>query len=158
MLRQVIVLSLVALLAASVGFAGDKAEKAWFDMDNCAMCKNMTSNAELMENMTWENHNISNGIVAVTNVHEKYLDAYRAAHEGMTQTGAKLKKGEMLELCGSCMAIGACMMKGPKQEYVKTSTGDIWIVTSDKPELVAELQSWSKRNTAEMAKMKAKKG
>ena len=111
-----------------------------------------------MENVTWEHHDISNGILSVTVVNEKYLDAYRAAHAEMDKTVMRLQKGEMVEMCGSCTAIGACMMKGAKQEYVETSSGDVWIVTSDKAEVVAELQSWAKRSKEETAKMKATKG
>ncbi|MEE9271489.1 MAG: hypothetical protein V3V49_14660 [Candidatus Krumholzibacteria bacterium] len=155
MLRLMITLSLVALLVTAAGATG---EKPWFDMENCAMCKGFTSKAGLMENVTWEHHDISNGILSVTVVNEKYLDAYRAAHAEMDKTVMLLQKGEMVEMCGSCTAIGACMMKGAKQEYVETSSGDVWIVTSDKAEVVAELQSWAKRSKEETAKMKATKG
>jgi hypothetical protein len=64
----------------------------------------------------------------------------------------------MPEMCGSCMALGACMMKGPKQEYVETAHGDVWILTSDNPELVKELQAWVERNKVEMKKMTESKG
>jgi hypothetical protein len=72
----------------------------------------------------------------------------------MMTTVAKLEKGEMMDMCGSCTALGMCMMKGVNEEYVETSTGDVWIVTSDSPEVVAELQAWAKRNKEEMKKMK----
>ncbi|MFQ5512182.1 MAG: hypothetical protein ACE5EO_10065 [Candidatus Krumholzibacteriia bacterium] len=155
MLRRLIALSLVLLFVAGVGMAG---EKPWFDMENCGMCKSLGSNAELMENLSWEQHNISNGILAVTTVSPKYLESYRAAHAEMSKTAQRLAKGEMMEMCGSCMAFGMCMMKGARQEYVETSTGDVWIVTSDNPELVVDLQNWVKRNKEEMAKLKPAKG
>jgi len=44
-------------------------------------------------------------------------------------------------------------MKGPKQDYVSTSNGDVWILTSNDATVVAELQNWVKRNNEEMAKM-----
>jgi hypothetical protein len=150
-----ITLSLVVLLVTA---AGAEKEKPWFDMENCAMCKSFMGTAGLMDNLTWEHHDISNGILSVTVVNEKYLDAYRAAHAEMDKTAMRLQKGEMLDMCGSCAVIGMCMMKGAKQEYVETSTGDVWILTSDKPEVVAELQSWAKRSKEETYKLKATKG
>jgi hypothetical protein len=146
-------LSLAVLLVAGVATAGDM---AWFDMENCSMCKNISGNTALMENMTWEQHGISNGIVSITMVSEKYIDDYRKAHTKMAETGMKLQGGEMMALCGSCTALGMCLMKGVEQEYVETSSGDVWIVTSENAEVVAELQSWAKRNKEEMKKMQAK--
>lgn len=155
MKRILMILSLVALIAASVSFAG---EGAWFDMENCAMCTNLSSNPELMMNISWEQHPISNGVIAVSTVDEKYVEAYRKAHAAMVETGMRMQKGEKLEMCGSCMALGKCMMKGPNQEYVETLHGDVWILTSDDAELVAELQAWAARNTEEMAKMHSHEG
>jgi TusA-related sulfurtransferase len=130
----------------------------WLDLENCAMCKPLMAEEGLMQNMSFAQYNISDGFVAVTNVEADYLEAYRKAHEGMNATVAKLQSGEMLELCGSCMALGACMMKGAKQDYVETPTGDLWVVTATDPELVTELHNWVKRNKEEMEKMKASKG
>ena len=47
MSRRIIMLTLVALLASGVSVAGDM---PWFDMENCAMCKNVYDNKGLMEN------------------------------------------------------------------------------------------------------------
>jgi hypothetical protein len=144
-----IALSLAAVLVAGVAVAGGE---AWFSYD-CSMCKNYMSEPALMKNMKWEQHNISDGLVAVTTVQKEYLDAYRAAHENMNKTAMQIMNGEHVELCGSCTALGECIMKGVSQEYVETSTGDVWIVTSDDPELVTDLHKWVERNKAEMAKM-----
>lgn len=147
--KRVVFIAVLIMIAAVAVSAGDK---PWFDNANCAMCKNMSN--DLMENTAWAQYNISKGIISVTSVPDKYVAEYRKAHQGMEQTGASLMKGEMLDLCGSCIALGACMMKGVNQEYVETPNGDIWIVTSDNPEVVAELHAWAKRNKDEMAKMK----
>ena len=149
MSRTIVVLALLALLVSGA-VAG---EKSWFDMQNCAMCKNITSQAGLMENIKWEQYPISNGIICVTTVNDGYLDKYHTAHEGMMKMGMRMQNGEKLELCQSCQALGMCMMKGPKQDYVSTSNGDVWILTSNDATVVAELQNWVKRNNEEMAKM-----
>ncbi len=154
MTRRIMLLSLAILVVAGIAAAEDK---PWFDM-NCSMCTNLYSVEGLMENMSWEQLDISNGVLSVTLVKEDYLPAYRKAHLGMKETSKELQQGKMLDLCGSCMAFGACMMKGANQEYVETMHGDVWIVTSDDDELVAELQAWAKRNREELAKLKPKKG
>ncbi|MCH7549337.1 MAG: hypothetical protein IH969_07380 [Candidatus Krumholzibacteriota bacterium] len=87
----------------------------------------------------------------------KMIADYRVAHAEMEKTGMKLHGGEKMDLCGSCTALGACMVKGVYQQYVETMHGDVWIVTSKNPEVVAELQGWAKRNAEEMAKMKTEK-
>jgi len=149
MYKRMILIAVVLMLVAGLASAGDT---AWFDMENCAMCKNIGSNAEMMMHTSWEQYPISNGVVSVTTVAAKYLDAYREAHQAMVKTGMELQSGKKMELCGSCEALGKCMMKGPNQEYVQTSNGDIWILTSDDEALVAELKAWAKRNRTEMAK------
>jgi hypothetical protein len=148
MTRKLIALSLAALFVAGFAAAGDK---AWFGGD-CAMCANMMSDEALMKNMKWEQYDITAGFVAITTVKGDYIDNYRTAHEGMNKTTMKLQAGEALELCGSCTHLGMCMMKGVSQEYVETSSGDVWIVTSDDPVVVAELHTWVKKNKEEMAK------
>ena len=154
MSRRMIALVLVALVAAGIGAAQ---EKAWFDL-NCGMCKPMFEKPGLMDNVQWEQHKLTNGIVAITNVPKEYLDAYRTAHEEMMKIAEGLEKGETVDMCGSCMALGKCLMAGAHEEYVKTSTGDVWIVTSDNAETVAGLHKWLERNHKEMEKMKAEKG
>jgi len=153
MLRRLTVLSMVALIAAVAAFAG---EPAWFDNANCDMCKNI--GPELYKSITWDQENISNGIVCVTTVPAEDMAAYRPAHAGLMKTAQRLMAGEQLHLCGSCTELGKCMMQMPHQEYAETSTGDVWIITSDKPEVAAELQAWAKRNREEMAKMMGEGG
>jgi hypothetical protein len=150
-MKRLISLTLIALFVATAIYAGDM---SWFDMENCAMCSNMSP--ELIESLSWEQVDISNGIVCITTVQNgKYLDAYRTAHAKMVETGMRLQKGEKLEVCGSCTALGMCMMKMPHQEYAETSSGDVWILTSDKPEVVKDLHAWAKRNREEMAMMQS---
>lgn len=151
MSRKMLVLSLAALLVAGASTAG---ELAWFDMVNCSMCKNIMKHDGLMQSITWEQHPITNGVVSVTTVDPKHIDSYRSCHADMEMVGQKMGQGETMPLCGSCTALNNAIMHGVGMEYVKTSTGDVWLLTSDKPELVAEIQGWAKRNDEEKAKMK----
>ena len=153
MSRYIIGFSLAVLLLAGAVAAG---EMAWFDMDNCAMCSNISSNTKLMKNISWDQYPISNGIVSVTTVKAYYVDDYRKAHAKMVEMGTQLQSGERMEMCGSCMALGMCMMTGPSQEYVETPNGDIWILTSDDEKVVTALHEWAERNKKEKMKMESK--
>ncbi len=159
MSRILIALTLVLALAVGVSVAGDYSkttELAWFDMQNCGMCKSMPM--ELYPSMTWEQHPISNGVVSVTTVTEKALPAYRIAHANMMATSEKLMSGEEMTLCGSCTAFGACLTKGASYEYVETKNGDLMIITSADEKIVAELKTWAAKNKKEMAKMMTSEG
>ena len=159
MSRILIALTLVLTLAVGVSIAGDNAktgEIGWFDMEHCDMCKNMPP--ELYPSMSWEQYTLSNGVISVTTVAEKALPAYRKANLAMHATGEKLMAGEKMNLCGSCQALGACMMKGAHMEQVETKNGDLMIITSDNKEVVADLHAWAEKNKKEMAKMMKKEG
>ena len=140
------------VVVVSAAFA---AENAWINPNKCAMCNALTQTPGLMESINHEQLPISDGIVCVTTVDDSQLKAYREAHAKMQDVVARLEKGEVLDLCGSCNAFGQIMGKGVKQDFAETRHGDVWIVTSDTPTVAGELQAWAKRNTEEMAKLKS---
>jgi hypothetical protein len=148
MLTKTILGLFAIMLIVPMAFAGD-----WFDMEKCAMCKVLTTHEGLMENMTWEHHNLKNGIVTISTVKDSHMEAFRKANAEMNAVGEKIMKGEQLPMCGMCNALGGLMMKGIDMEYVETTHGDIWLMTSDKPEIVKEIHSWADRTKKEMALM-----
>jgi len=143
----------VVLLLSAAGGAADVGEKPWFDLENCGFCKHLLEDPELLDHCTWEHHNIANGMVSVTTVEKDYLPSYRAAMVKMEEVGKKMEEGEMVPMCGMCTAMGALMMKGVKWEYLKTQHGDVMIMTSDSPEVVADLHAFTDKTTTELAKM-----
>jgi len=144
-----LLLGFLLVLGVSSVFAGGK---EWFDMESCDMCRPLTENPELLMNITWEQHNISNGIVSVTTVEKDYVEVYRKAHSEMGEVGASMEKGNHTELCGMCTNLVGMMMKGVEQEGVVTTHGDVWILTSKDPLVVADLQKWASKNKEEMEK------
>lgn len=140
----------LVIVVGSIAVAGSD-QAAWFDMENCSMCKNISGHAGLMENVTWEQHNIKNGIISMATVPEEYLATYRKAQQEMDGTAKRLMKGEALPLCGSCSAFGNILMKGVEMETVNTQHGDVMILTSADAGIVEELQDWAAKNAAEMA-------
>ena len=150
---KIIIAALMVMVLTAPGVkAGDK---PWFDMEKCGMCKILMKYDGLMEHMTWEHHNISNGVVSVTTVAPEYLPAFRKASQQMNEASMKLQKGEKMELCEMCTAMGSICVKAPTMDFVETSTGDVWVITSDKPEVVADLHKWTDRTNKEMAMMMA---
>ena len=149
-------ISIVAAVALMLALVVAAEDKPWFDMDNCDFCKHLMTDPGLMENMTWEHYSISNGLITITTVEDKYMEAYNKANAAMEEMAKKMEKGEEVKMCGSCMEYGALMQAGVKFEHLKTMHGHVTVMTSDKPELVAKIQAWGKRNMDEMEKMAQK--
>jgi len=151
-LKPALLIAAALALVSALSMAGSD---AWFDMENCSFCKNLAEDPKLMHHMTWEQYSISNGIIAVTTVEADYAESFAKCQAGMKAAGEKAMKGEQLPMCNSCTSLGMIMMKGIKTEDVDTKNGEIWIMTAEDPELVAELQEWAQRNMAEVAKLEA---
>lgn len=152
--RSFALLAVLGLLVSPLALAEDV---KWFDNEKCEVCQSLMKHKGLMESMTWEQYDISNGVVAVTTVQKGHLDKFRKAQEDMGMVLQRLQKGEQVGLCGSCTTLGAIMMKGVKSEEVQTMHGEVWIMTSDNAEVVTELQNWAARNKEEMKKHQAEK-
>ena len=131
--------------------AGD--EGAWFDMENCSMCKHLTTQEGLLDHMIWENHIIANGALSFTKVDPEYKDAYKQMGKDMEAVGAKLMAGEQLPLCNFCQSYGGLMMAGAKMEMIETAGGEIGLVTSTDPEMVKKIHAHTQRTIDEYAKM-----
>lgn len=147
--------ALIVLMLVPTAIAGEKPEKPWFDMENCAFCSNLLEDPKLLDNTVWEHHEITDGIVTVTTVKPEFLASYRKAAAAMDTVGKKIATGEQFPMCGMCQAMGSFFMKGARMEYVETSVGDVMLLTSSDSTVVAEIKAWAKRTNDEMAKMEA---
>ncbi|HDS02031.1 MAG TPA: hypothetical protein ENO22_13265 [candidate division Zixibacteria bacterium] len=152
-----LVLGAMLLFGGALLIAGDetakKAGKSWFDMENCAFCKNLIAEPGLLEHSDWENHKIDNGAIMVTTVEDEYLPAMRKVNANMMAVAEKLQKGEQLYLCGMCSAYGELWMSGAKIQTVETNHGYVEIFTSDDPEMVAKIHAFADKNNEEMARL-----
>jgi len=147
--------------AAAIVLAETPEEVKWFDMESCAFCKHLATDPALMDNMTWETHGISNGIVVITAVKPEYQKSYKAACKAMTDLTKQMEAGEVkaedIKMCGHCQHYGKMVEAGAKIEDVMGKVADVTIITSDKPETLAMIKEYAKRNNEEMAKMEAEK-
>ena len=150
--------ALVLVSLALVCWAGTailaQTEKPWFDNANCSFCQFLTKDPKLMENMSWEHLDISNGLLIVTVVNPEFRKPYLEAMEGMSKLGDEMMAGKKdVTMCGHCEYYGKLMMSGAKFEYVEAKAGDIVLLTSDNPEILKMIKEFGQRTRDETAKL-----
>jgi hypothetical protein len=150
------ILACVVLAAALVagGLVADEGDQAWFDLEGCAICKNLAAEPGLVEHIEWENHKISNGVMTITVVDEEYVDAFQRAAKNMQATAQKLMTGEQLHLCGFCTSYGMLIASGATIEQVDTKLGNVTLMTSSDPKVVEMIQAHAARTDEEYEKVK----
>lgn len=153
----VMALSAVAMAGPETGASAGAGDTPWFDLENCAFCKNLMQDPELMDHMSWETHEISNGAMIITTVDPGYEASYEKACAAMEGLGEKMMSGEVnpmsVKVCGHCRTWGQLMMAGVKTEVVKGDQAEVTLMTGDTPELVAQIHEYAERNEEEMARM-----
>jgi len=160
-MKRAIALVLILAVGIAVTAVADEHgdEVAWFDMENCDFCKHFLVDAKLLDNMTWECHDIANGMVSISTVDPEYKDSYKKAQAAMIELGTKLEKGELqvadVKMCGHCMAYGGLMDAGAKFEYIMGEAADVTIITSDDPAIVEKIKGFAETNRIEHAKWEA---
>lgn len=132
---------------------GQDQEIAWFDMDQCEICKNMASMKNDMHKVKWGVHNLDNGVLMVSVVPKKMKKGMAEAEKGILATVKKLESGEQLDLCGFCQNYGTLMQLGAQFKDLKTVGGNLSIITSSDPEVVKKIQTFGKQSEVERKKM-----
>jgi len=163
-MRVIGLLATMVVLAAPV-MAGDaphhamKTASGWFDMENCAFCKNLVKNPALLEHIQWENHTTANGSLSITIVEPAYAAAYDEAMGAMMALGEKLHNGEMdpskVKMCGHCAAYGDLMRSGVNVENVDGEAADVTLMTASDPQTVAKIHEFTNRTNREMGELMA---
>jgi hypothetical protein len=134
-----------------------KTPSGWFDMENCAFCKNLVQDPGLLPHTTWENFAIENGMMNIFTVAPEYAASMATCTAAMEELGAKLHSGEVnpadVKMCGHCMAYGGLMAAGVKMETVKGKAAEVTLMTSGDPAVVAKIHTMVERDNEEMALM-----
>jgi len=149
-LRYPLALTILMLALPLSAVAGDM---AWFDLENCGMCKNMSAEEGLMEAMTWENHLTADGMMSVTVVAHGHEEAFKRSMENMEKTGQKMMAGEKMELCGFCSSYGNLAMAGATIENFETAAGHVGLVTSRDPAVIKQIHAHGQKTIEEYSKM-----
>ena len=80
------VAALVVMTLAVTG--GSSEEEAWFDMENCSLCKNLMAEEGLMENMKMDSYMIATGWMMVSRVPEEHKAAHATAKKNMEKSAS----------------------------------------------------------------------
>lgn len=152
-----------AMMAVSFAFAQvhEKTETAatpWFDMENCEICKCLSAHKGLMESVKWETHLLDNGSISIAVVPDDMKPTYVKAMKDMDKEIARVDAGENVKCCGYCMGMGELISAGAHEQKVSTAGGELVILTSSDPDLVAKIQQHAKRTIAEQAKLMKQMG
>ncbi len=148
-------MSVILLLVGTVTFAQ---EKPWFDSVNCAFCKLFAAQPGLLDHMTTEYHNISDGLVSVTHIDKGYEDGFKKAQAGIGNVLREMQTtGKMPYSCPHCTMIGEFQMSGVRMEAVNSDYGIINLYTSSDTAMVAKIQDFGKRSAEAQAKAKESK-
>ncbi len=151
------ILLLFALAFVMTAPATNAGETPWFDMENCVFCQHLVKDPKLLDNLSWEHHDIKNGAMTISVVKPEYRESYEMAQKEMMAEGQKLQSGEVaftdVKMCGHCQAYGKLMMIGVNIEYVQGEVADVVLMTSDDPDKVKEIKMYSQHNRDAMVKM-----
>ena len=148
---KTLLLTILTLSLAVTAFAGD----AWFDLENCGMCKNLMNDPELFSAMTWNNYEVKHGLMEVTTYPAEMKDRFGELMATMEATGAKMMQGEQVPMCGMCMSYGSLMMAGADVEQVETEAGQVTLITSRDADTVAKIHKHVRTTIKEYAAMMA---
>ena len=146
-------LAIAFTLFAAIGLQA--ADVKWFDMENCSFCKPMMAKPGLIENIKWETVKLCNGIATLETVAAEKLADYRVVVKEIDEMTKRLQKGEKMELCGFCLAMGALIEKGVHYEYVPTSSGGLTLLTSSDSTMQKEISAFHEKTEEMMKKMEA---
>lgn len=143
---------IVIFIMATFGTAEDK---AWFDMENCDFCANMSK--DMMDHMTHEQHRISNGVMVLATFPPEYKEEFGKAMAAMEQLGMDMGTGKVdvttVKTCGHCDYYGMMMQKGAKLEHVSSDLAEIDLITSDNAEVVKMIMTYADNNDKAMAEI-----
>ena len=158
MKRAMLVLAALVVLGFVAGVVTAEEETAWFDLENCAMCKHMNNEEGLLDNTQWETHLIADGALSIITVAESHKAAFERAHKHMEEAGMKLQSGAQMHLCGFCQSYGMLMMSGAKVESVEGKVSTVNLMTSANPEVVKKIQAHAQKTIDEFKKMMETEG
>jgi cytochrome c553 len=141
---------LIAILATSASAqVHSGSEIPWFDMKQCAFCKNMAPLESRMAEISCDTHKVDNGMIMVSFVPEDLKDDMEQSHEKMMETAKQLESGKQLAMCGFCHQIGMLMSQGVKMQRLAGDHGEITLFTSEDPEMVKKIHEFADRTIRE---------
>ncbi len=131
-------LCLLLMLVVPAAFGGEEAP--FVDMLNCPICKNVSNEKGLMENMTWEHHLTATGIMTVSTVKPEYQPQFDRAKAGMKDLVGKVLAGEKMDICDYCTSITSLLKEGAKADNITTHGADVMVISSTDKEMIQKIR------------------
>jgi hypothetical protein len=156
-MKKTVAMMALAVILLGAGSAS-AAPKAWLDLENCGMCKNLLVDMDLFQHMTWDTYLLTNGMMEVTTHPAGYEDRFKKLMASFESCGAKMMAGEQMPMCGMCESYGQLMMSGAKMDQVQTKAGWVTVMSSQDPKVVAMILAHGRRTIDEYAKYTAAQG
>jgi hypothetical protein len=144
-IRGLLILSCLVALAIAGSLVTAEQEQAWFDIENCALCKNLGNEEGLLQNIRWETHLTANGAVTLTQVPAEYEEAFARAQKHIEETASKMGSGEPMHLCGFCQSYGMLMMSGVKVESFQGEVARVTLMTSSDDKVVEMIHAHAQK-------------
>ena len=151
-LLPVAILALVALALQAEETAAPATK--FLDPANCYFCQPLTQTEGLMDNLTFENFKIKNGVVAVTTYKPEWKDKYKAASAEMQRRWQTYDPAKPQPMCGLCAAWSKMPMDKLTMESVEFNGGDLGLTTSADSALVAQMHEIADKTNAAMDELK----
>lgn len=155
-LMNILAIGAIALAGAATATADDK-DESWIDFEKCAVCKHVGQHKELLTKVKCETHIIDNGMLTVVTIPDEYKDEMKTVHNKMNEAIEKVKSGEKAELCGFCQSYAKLLKAGAKCQEIETSSGAVSLLTSDQPEVVAQIKEHAQKAIKEHEKHTAQR-
>jgi len=151
-------LTTASLLVLTFAVAAAAPTGAWLDLESCAMCKTLTDDQELFENMVWDNQLFANGMVEITTVPIHFEKRFEKLMGKMQATGNRMMAGEQLPMCGMCLSYGKLMMAGATMDRMQSGNSHITVISSRDPQVVELIRTHGQTTIDEYAKMMTSTG
>jgi hypothetical protein len=86
--KKIVAMMALAVILLGAGSAS-AAPKAWLDLENCGMCKNLLVDMDLFQHMTWDTYLLTNGMMEVTTHPTGYEDRFKKLMASFESCGAR---------------------------------------------------------------------
>jgi hypothetical protein len=115
----------------------------------------MTAEKGLIEHSSFDTYATATGLVSVCTVDPAYKEAFARAGAKMEATMKDMAAGKDVgPLCGFCTSYSELVKAGAKSEMFTIPNGDVSVLSSTDPALIAKIQTHAQRTQDEMKKMK----
>jgi hypothetical protein len=154
--RRTLIVSIGIVLIGAFAMATDP--EPWFDMQNCAFCKEIAAQPGLADQFHHEYHMLHNGMMSITHVGKDFKDAFAKAQQGMQAVIKDMQSGKEVKMCRHCSTLGSLYQLGVMPDQIMRGEDIIVVYTSSDTAAVRKIQEFGKNSADAVAAMEKEKG